>query len=70
MRHDGAVTARDPAPFIPALRALQRVGIAVVVVATGSDASRHAAEARGAGLAARVATLDRPWREAERLLVA
>jgi hypothetical protein len=64
------VSARSPAPFLPALRRLAQLGFPILVVAFGADAERHAALARRAGLAARVATLDAPWRTATTLELA
>jgi uncharacterized protein (DUF58 family) len=58
------VSARSPAPFLPALRRLARLGFPVIVIAYGADADRNATLARRAGLAARVATMDAPWRTA------
>lgn len=63
------LTARDPAPFIAALRSLRSGGGDVVVVACGRQAVRDAGRAREAGFAARRAALDGPWRTAERLVI-
>jgi len=64
------LTARDPEPFVPALRRLRAAGADVVVVACGRQAARDAARARDAGFAARRATMDAHWRTAERLVIA
>lgn len=64
------LTARDPAPFIAALRSLRAGGGDVVVVACGRQAARDAGRARAAGFAARRASMDGPWRTAERLVIA
>jgi uncharacterized protein (DUF58 family) len=65
------LTCRDPRPFARHLRWLERGGCRVVVLACGrSELPRAAAiaTARSAGFVARGATLDGPWRTAERLL--
>jgi uncharacterized protein (DUF58 family) len=64
------LTARDPRAFVPALRRLQASGADVVVVACGRQAARDAARAREAGFAARRASMDGHWREAQRLVIA
>jgi uncharacterized protein (DUF58 family) len=64
------LTARDPGPFIAALRSLRAGGGDVVVVACGRHAARDAGRARQAGFAARRASMDGPWRTAERLVIA
>jgi ABC-type sugar transport system substrate-binding protein len=61
------VTARDPSPYVAHLRRLERAGCPVVVVACGPAGAADAARARAAGLAARTARLDGPWRTAARL---
>ncbi len=63
------VTARDPGPYIAALRRIERAGCAVVVLACGPNRATDAGHARGVGLAARTARLDGPWRTAEHLAV-
>jgi uncharacterized protein (DUF58 family) len=65
-----ALTARDPRAFATRLRALQRAGCEVVVLATGPAAAEHAAAARHAGFLARTAVLDGPWRDAQAVVVA
>jgi uncharacterized protein (DUF58 family) len=64
------VSARSPVPFLPVLRRLAGLGFPVLFVAFGPDAERHATLARKAGLAARIATLDAPWRTATELELA
>lgn len=64
------VTARDPFPFVGHLRRLERAGCPVVVVACGPNGVADADAARAAGLSARSARLDGPWRTAEHLAVA
>lgn len=61
------VTARDPGPYLASLRRLERAGCPVVVVACGPEAVADAGRARRAGLAARSARLDGPWRTAGHL---
>ena len=63
------LTGRDPSPFFVHLRRLEHVGSDVVVVACGPDRAKDAARAGAAGLAARTAQLDGPWRTAEHLAV-
>lgn len=63
------VTARDPRPYFPRLRALERAGSTVVVLACGPEAAGDVASARAAGFAARRASLDGPWRTATELAV-
>jgi uncharacterized protein (DUF58 family) len=64
------LTARDPRPFVPSLRRLERAGAEVVVIAAGRQPERDAARAREAGISARRAVLDAHWRTAERLVIA
>jgi uncharacterized protein (DUF58 family) len=61
------VTARDPSPYLGHLRRLDRAGWPVVVVACGRGAAADAERARRAGLRARNARLDGPWRTAANL---
>jgi uncharacterized protein (DUF58 family) len=61
------VTARDPSSYVAHLRRLERAGCPVVVVACGPAGAADAGRARAAGLAARTARLDGPWRTAARL---
>jgi len=61
------VTGRDPSPYVAHLRRLERAGCPVVVVACGPAGAADAGRARAAGLAARTARLDGPWRTAARL---
>lgn len=63
------VTARDPSPYLAHLRRLERAGCPVVVVACGPGGVADAGRARAAGMAARSARLDGPWRTATRLAV-
>ncbi len=64
------LTARDPRPFLPALRRLRSSGADVVLVACGRHAARDAAVARAAGFAARTALMDGHWRKAGHLVIA
>jgi hypothetical protein len=64
------LSAREPVAFLPALRRLTRSGFPILFVAYGPEAERHAALARRAGIAARVAELDGPWRTSTQLLLA
>jgi uncharacterized protein (DUF58 family) len=58
------VTARDPSPYLAWLRRIERAGCRVVVVACGPEGVADAGRARQAGLIARSARLDGPWRTA------
>jgi uncharacterized protein (DUF58 family) len=64
------VTARDPSPYLGHLRRMERNGCPVVVVACGPSGAADAGQARKAGLTARSARLDGPWRTASHLAVA
>ena len=64
------LTARDPRPFALSLRRLERRGAHVVVVACGRQAEEQAAVARHLGFVARRADDERPWRTADRLVIA
>lgn len=61
------VTGRDPAPYLAHLRRLERAGYPVVVLGCGPRSELAAGRARAAGLTARVALLDGPWRAATRV---
>jgi len=64
------LTARDPRPFAPAIRRLERRGADVVVVACGRQSELAATAARAAGFVTRRAVLDGPWRTAGQLVIA
>lgn len=61
------LTARDPSSYLAWLRRLERAGCRVVVVACGPNGAADAGRARQAGLVARTARLDGPWRTAAHL---
>jgi len=61
------LTARDPSAYVSHLRQFERAGCQVVVIACGRAGETDAARARTAGLTARSARLDGPWRTAEHL---
>jgi hypothetical protein len=63
------VSARDPSPYLAHLRRLERAGWPVVLVACGRESVADAGRARAAGLTARSARLDGPWRTAKGLAV-
>ncbi len=63
------LTARDPSPYLAWLRRLERAGCRVVVLACGPAAPADAGRARQAGLVARTARLDGPWRTAAHVAV-
>jgi uncharacterized protein (DUF58 family) len=64
------LTARDPSPYLAHLRRLERAGCPVVVIACGPHGAADAGRARAAGLTARSARLDGPWRTSTSLAVA
>lgn len=64
------LTAREPRPFVRALRRLEQAGADVVVIACGPNAVATAAHARSLGFTARLASMDGSWRTAERLVIA
>ncbi len=64
------LTARDSRLLIRPLRALQRRGLAVRVLAAGSTGPSAASRARGAGIPADVLDLDGPWRSASQMILA
>ncbi len=63
------VTGRDPSTYLAELHRLERSGCQTLVVACGRDGVADAARARAAGLAARSARLDGPWRTASHLVM-
>ena len=63
------VTARDVTPYLGWLRRIERAGCRVAIVACGPTGAADAGRARRAGLAARSARLDGPWRTARQLAV-
>jgi uncharacterized protein (DUF58 family) len=64
------VTARDPTPFLGALRRLRSIGYGASVVAIGPRAGEAVARSVAAGVPARPARLDGSWADAAGLLVA
>ena len=63
------LTARDSRLLFRPLRALQRRGLAVRILAAGSAGPGAAARARSAGIPAEVIDLDGPWQTASRVTV-
>jgi hypothetical protein len=63
------VTARDGRELIPSIRALQRRGLTVRLLAAGPAGPEAAARARSAGITADAIELDGPWRTASRVAV-
>ena len=57
------LTARDPAPFLPAIRRLTNLGYPVTVLLHGKRAEAAAPPGRrlAAGVPVRIARLDGPW---------
>jgi len=55
------LTARDPAPYLAALRRARRIGFGVELIATGPDAEAHARSARLARLPAQTASVEPSW---------
>lgn len=64
------VTARDPSPYLAAMRRLRSVGFGVTLLAIGPRAGYAVVRTRGVGLAARPARLDGPWAECRSLMIA
>lgn len=66
------LSARDPTPYLPALRRVAASGYRVQFLAFGGgpEATVAAARVRSAGLDGRVARLDGPWRTSGALVVA
>ncbi len=64
------LSVRQPASFAPALRRVAASGHPVLLVSLGRNAERAASAARVAGIDARVAKLDGPWRTATTMVVA
>jgi uncharacterized protein (DUF58 family) len=62
-----AVSARDPAEFLPVMRRLSASGHPVRLVALGPEAPGAVASARALGIAADVARLHPDWRSADAL---
>ena len=63
------LTARDSRGLLRPLRALQRRGLTVRLLAAGSAGPGSAARARTAGIPAEVIDLDGPWQTATQVLV-
>jgi len=63
------LSARDPAPYLPTLRRLERSGYPVRYLGFGPDAPALAARARSAAIASSPAQLDGTWRTATSLVV-
>ena len=63
------VSAREGAPWHGHLLRLEQMGCPVIFVACGRTAGAECARARAAGIAARTAGLDGPWRTATLLAV-
>jgi hypothetical protein len=64
------VTARDPGPYLAAMRRLRSIGFGVTLLAIGPRAGYAVGRARGAGIVARPAQLDGPWADCRGLVVA
>jgi uncharacterized protein (DUF58 family) len=63
------LSARDSRAIVPPLRALQRRGLTVRLLAAGSAGPSAAARARTAGIPSDVVDLDGPWRSASQVQV-
>ncbi len=63
------LSARDPSPYLPALRGIERSGYPVWHLGFGPAAPALIARARAAAIASSPAQLDGPWRTATALLV-
>jgi uncharacterized protein (DUF58 family) len=64
-----AVTARDPAPFLPALRRLRTMGYAAGLLCEGPRSAELVARARVARIPARPARLDGSWSDCRGLVI-
>ncbi len=64
------VTARDPGPYLAAMRRLRSIGFGVTLLAIGPRAGYAAGRARAAGVAARSAHMDGTWADCRGLVVA
>ncbi len=64
-----AITTRDPAPFLAAMRRLRAMGYGVTLLAVGPRAATAAARARSGGVPARSAILDGGWADATAMRV-
>lgn len=64
------LTARDPAPYLPALTRLDRSGYPVELVALGPEGHRAIARVRAYGLAGTLASLAPDWKTSDALVLA
>lgn len=64
------LSARDPEPYVDALRRIGRSGYPLTHVAMGPERAAHRDRAAAAGLPARVAELEPSWHEADALHIA
>jgi uncharacterized protein (DUF58 family) len=64
------LSARDPAPYLPAMRRLARSGYPVRHVALGPEALGFARRVRAAGIPAEIAELNPDWKTANALVIA
>jgi len=64
------VTARDPGPYLAAMRRLRSIGFGVTLLAIGPRSGYAVGRARAAGIVARPARLDGPWADCRGLVVA
>lgn len=64
------LTARDPAPYMAALRRLDRSGYPVQVVGLGPNGQLAASRARALGFPAMVGSLNPDWRTSDALVLA
>jgi dTDP-4-amino-4,6-dideoxygalactose transaminase len=62
--------ARDPAPYLAALRRMRRLGFGMTVLALGPRAPIAVASARAVGFEARTVRLEGTWSDATGLIVA
>lgn len=64
------LTARDPGPYLGAMRRIRSIGFGVTLLGVGPRGGFATGRARSAGLAARSVRLDGSWADAAGLLVA
>jgi uncharacterized protein (DUF58 family) len=64
------ITARDPAPFLAAVRRMKRLGYGTELVMIGPDASGHAPSVRAGGLRVVTGSVDPGWQDPDAVSLA
>jgi uncharacterized protein (DUF58 family) len=64
------VTARDPEPYVDALKRLDRLGYPIQVIGLGPNGHRAVARARAYGFSAMTGSLTPDWRTSDALVLA